>query len=257
METTVGNIKATELRSIKYQRAKAYIEISKVHRQPKVNCKETVGEDSKHPVLFAMLKEWRSYKAKDIGQPSFVVLHQKTLIQIIETLPSDLKQLRSVKGIGKQKIKAFGQEILNLIEQYCRENSIERGLLKDKRNKDNISTEHVTQEQPNTRTISFEMFRKGMTVPKIAAARGLTIGTIEGHLAKYVSNGQIEISELPDKEKLRVILSAFAKHGSTQLTFVKEQLGDDFSYGDLRFAREYLSFFGKGESGKGESGKGE
>lgn len=97
-----------------------------MRKLPDVHTKEFISDSIKCPNLFAILKKWRAAKAEEMEQPDFFVLHQKALIQIAEQLPSTLKQLKLIKGIGKQKIKAFGQDILDLVEQYCIENSINR-----------------------------------------------------------------------------------------------------------------------------------
>lgn len=89
--------------------------------------KEEVTDKSiTHPKLFIALKKWRMAQAEKVGQAAFVILHQKPLIEIAEKLPSTLTDLKSIKGIGKQKLQSFGQEILDIVEKYCMENSIER-----------------------------------------------------------------------------------------------------------------------------------
>jgi superfamily II DNA helicase RecQ len=65
-------------------------------------------------------------QAEEIEQPAFFVLHQKCLLQIVEQLPSSLEELRRIKGMGKRKIKAFGDEIIEIIDRYCVENGMPR-----------------------------------------------------------------------------------------------------------------------------------
>jgi len=108
-------------------RAKASIEKpNNKQQEPNVSKKESTSKAISHPELFEDIKGWRIRKAEEFDQPAFFVLHQKCLIQIVEKLPATLEELRSIKGIGKQKVKAFGNEIIEIIDQYCMRKGIER-----------------------------------------------------------------------------------------------------------------------------------
>lgn len=107
-------------------RAKASIE--KPQKEKKKEKKksdfEFTSKSITHPDLFEELKDWRKRKAEELDQPAFFVLHQKCLFQIIEQLPSTLEELQKIKGIGKKKVKAFGEEIIEIIERYCTDNRV-------------------------------------------------------------------------------------------------------------------------------------
>ncbi len=109
---------------------KAKASIEKPQKEQKKEQKESAIEFTSksisHPELFEELKNWRRRKAEEFDQPAFFVLHQKCLIQIVEQLPSTLEELRKIKGIGKRKVKAFGEEIIDIIEKYCTENDVKR-----------------------------------------------------------------------------------------------------------------------------------
>ncbi len=109
-------------------RAKASIE--KPQKEHKKEQKESAidftSKSISHPEVFEELKSWRRRKAEEFDQPAFFVLHQKCLIQIVEQLPSTLEELQKIKGIGKRKVKAFGEEIIEIIGRYCTENDVKR-----------------------------------------------------------------------------------------------------------------------------------
>lgn len=144
-------------------RAKASIEksstektVSERSKQKSVESKETEAlvNSIAHPDLFAELKNWRSKKAEEYKQPPFFVLHQRPLIEIAEKLPENIEELKSIKGIGKKKVQAFGQELLDMIDEYCVRNSIERNI--DRR--ENITIEE--KEKANTKSISLSYSKK-------------------------------------------------------------------------------------------------
>ncbi|MNY26665.1 hypothetical protein D3C86_1605250 [compost metagenome] len=63
--------------------------------------------------------------------------------------------------------------------------------------------------------------------------------TIEGHLASFIATGEITIEELVAAEKLPVILNAINEVGSNSLGVLKEKLGADFSYADIKAVLAY------------------
>lgn len=88
--------------------------------------------------------------------------------------------------------------------------------------------------------ISLQMFRDGMAIAEIAAERGLVPGTIEGHLAGFVSTGEIEPEELLSKDKVEAIQQVIDE-SEEELTAsaIREILGNDFSYGEIKAVQNY------------------
>ena len=76
----------------------------------------------------------------------------------------------------------------------------------------------------------------------MAKARGMTLGTITSHIEKLAASGEeIDISHLrPPAKKMEKIAQAFQKSGGTALSPVREILGEEFSYDELRVARLFL-----------------
>ena len=69
----------------------------------------------------------------------------------------------------------------------------------------------VKAVKPETKELSFALYKEGKTIFEIAEARGFAITTIEGHLAHYVSLGMIPVSQFVAKEKFDVIMEASKK----------------------------------------------
>ena len=91
--------------------------------------------------------------------------------------------------------------------------------------------------KPDTKELSFALYKAGKNIFEIAEARGFAITTVEGHLAHYVSLGMIPVSQFVAKEKFDTIVEASKKMASeNKLTPLKLELGDDYSYSEIRFA---------------------
>jgi len=66
--------------------------------------------------------------------------------------------------------------------------------------------------------------------------------TIEAHLAHFVAKGELDVSLFLPEGKLKKIKEYFKKAETNNLGPAKAALGDDFSYGDLRFGLNHLFY---------------
>ncbi|NQU63258.1 MAG: helix-turn-helix domain-containing protein, partial [SAR324 cluster bacterium] len=178
----------------------------------------------KNAELFARLKIWRAEKAGRLDVSVHQLLHRSAMLEIVRTLPDNRKDLKRVKGVGKQTLTQSGKEIVAMVSAYCQEFK--------------ITAEKTGQKQntvSNTRNISFNLFEQGLTIKEIGKQRGLVPSTIESHLSTFVESGQLNIDRLIPKEKQAAIARQLDLETTNSLSKVKEQLGDGFSYGEIRF----------------------
>jgi hypothetical protein len=85
-----------------------------------------------------------------------------------------------------------------------------------------------------TRNISLQMFREGNKIPDIASMRGLTKGTVEGHLISFINTEEVRIEDILSKNKIDCILKTIQENPDVSSSFLKEKLGNDYSYNDIR-----------------------
>lgn len=71
-----------------------------------------------HRELFEQLRQWRYDKASELQVPPYVILHQKPLIAIANTLPSTPAELKAIKGIGKVFMERYGDEVMRILLSY-------------------------------------------------------------------------------------------------------------------------------------------
>ena len=88
------------------------------------------------------------------------------------------------------------------------------------------------------------LLRQGLSIEEVAQQRGLTTSTIASHLELLVRTGdEVDLSRhLPAPERVERITAAFRQIGSldTALRPVKEIVGEDCSYVDIKVVRIYL-----------------
>jgi len=93
---------------------------------------QTIDEASSneivHPELFLLLKQWRNEKAAELKHPVYLVLPQKSILELVHLLPETLTQLRQIKGMGDKKVQQYGAQILSIIADYCEANGLRKTL---------------------------------------------------------------------------------------------------------------------------------
>ncbi|MFP4158540.1 MAG: helix-turn-helix domain-containing protein [Desulfobacterales bacterium] len=95
-------------------------------------------------------------------------------------------------------------------------------------------------KNPDTRTLTLQLFNQGRAVEEIAAERCLTVRTIEGHLAHWVEKGEIEVTSLVSEKSLEEIAEAFKSLETSYLRPVHEFFSGKYDYGTLNFAAAFL-----------------
>ena len=67
--------------------------------------------------LFEKLKQWRKIKAYRENIRPYIIFSDATLTSICNTKPKSIEELIEIRGVGEKKIKAYGNEILKLINE--------------------------------------------------------------------------------------------------------------------------------------------
>jgi DNA polymerase III delta prime subunit len=92
----------------------------------------------------------------------------------------------------------------------------------------------------STYEITLELFREGKNISAIASERVMSEGTIYSHFTRLIQSGEIEISEVMEKEKLKALENIFEDYHEQSLTPLKEQVGDAFTWEELKLYRASL-----------------
>ncbi len=95
------------------------------------------------------------------------------------------------------------------------------------------------KEKGATQKISFDLYKSGKSIEDIAIERGMAITTIEGHLSHFITTGELNVHSFVSDKKLQAILKVIIEIGTEQLSPVKQLMGDEYSYGEIRMAMAY------------------
>ncbi|HEX7628314.1 MAG TPA: RecQ family ATP-dependent DNA helicase, partial [Candidatus Methanoperedens sp.] len=172
--------------------------------------------------LFEKLRALRKTLADAGNQPPYMIFNDATLKQMALRQPCNLADFRKITGVGDKKLERFGGIFIGEIRRFSEKQDSYGSPVKK------LSREYLT----------LEMLEKGMDLDEITLKRNLSLNTIYLHIEKLILAGEnIKIETLIKKEKIESISNTILEFGKEALKPIKEKLGDNFSYGEIRLVR--------------------
>ncbi len=181
-----------------------------------------IEQDSDDMGLFEALRTLRKTLADAENYPPYMIFNDASLKQMAALRPCTPEDFRKITGVGDKKLERYGAIFISEIRRFCEKQSSFIQAVKKR------SSEYVT----------LEMLDQGMDLDEITLTRNLSLNTIYGHIEKLIVSGEnIQIEKFIKKEKIEAISRAIIELGGDTLKPIKEKLGDNFSYGEIRMVR--------------------
>lgn len=207
--------------------------------KPKAKRKAAI-EGTSNVVLFELLRELRDTIAKENDLIHYQIFNQKSLYEMCEVLPTSIEELLQVNGMGKVRVKKYGEAILKVIGTYCEENNID--VPQTDYQIEFLSTSTVTNKRKgDTKKISLELFKTGKSILAIANERELNENTIFTHLASFISSKEIKITDLMSELHYKELKEIIPKTTFENLSDLKHQLDEKYTFGEIRLVLENLN----------------
>ncbi len=190
--------------------------------------------------LFEILRVLRKEIADAEGMPPYVIFNDSSLRAMATYFPKNGSDFPNINGVGESKLKKYGEMFLEKIDAYCIEHKIEVS------NEHNIELRQVYKRSHsmNTNASTFQetmqLYKQNLTIEEIAQKRGLTPDTIAAHIEKLIRSGEdISIDSFVANDKQEHILKVLSLLGGGALKPIKEKLGDNYTYEEIRLVQAY------------------
>ena len=196
--------------------------------------------DSPYPELHQLLRKKRDEICDRKGVAIYMVANSKSLEEMVKFLPQTFDELNQISGFGPGKTGQYGEAFLSIINNYCEENNLHSNM-------ESVSVKKVRKvkgiaiaDKPNTKLLSFTLYKKGKTISQIAQERVFSVATIEGHLAHYIGTGEINVNELVTEPKQSLIKVSIKKIGAENFKAIADDCKHQVSYGEIRMVAASL-----------------
>ena len=146
------------------------------------------------------------------------------------------------ESLDSQEIKNYKTDKMEkVVEDFKRNN---QNLIKEEEDLSYYEPKRKKSEKTPkkaTSQITYELWMERNTIQDIANLRKLTVGTILSHFTKLIQDKSVSITDIMPKNKIEILTEAFYGYKEESLTPMKEQLGDAFSWEELRMFKASLN----------------
>jgi ATP-dependent DNA helicase RecQ len=195
-----------------------------------------VGEITCDEGLFARLRALRKTLADERDVPAYIIFSDVALRQMARSYPGTDREFSRISGVGEKKLREFGAIFLGEIAAYLQTNP--RQIFADDAFTVPIVSRSLRSSLGDSARETLRRFRVGQSLEQIARERGVTTGTVFGHLAEAVEQGEpVDLQQFFTVAELADVAAAFGRHGFGALGPVFESLGGKMDYGRLRLFR--------------------
>jgi len=182
-------------------------------------------------MLVYRLRSLRKQLADEQSVPPYVVFPDSTLKLMAQAKPKTLAEFGELSGVGSHKLAQYGETFLKEISAYCQE----QGLSLEKANVTSTASQGLPTE---TEYFTLQLHQQGLTVEEIAHKRNFRPTTIIRHLSDLIDKNQpVDLNLLVPLEKQQKILQVLEILGDIALTPIKEYLGDNYSFDEIRLVK--------------------
>ncbi|MFA4955326.1 MAG: RecQ family ATP-dependent DNA helicase [Patescibacteria group bacterium] len=189
-------------------------------------------------ILFEKLRIVRRAIAAESSLPPYMIFGDRTLQDMARRFPQSHASLLGIFGVGAEKSSKYGARFLQTICAYAQENNLKENSAPPETRK----TVRAVRVVSDTVKESARLCNEGKKLENIALIRRLSVGTILQHLETAVSRGlklSTEHIHFPS-DRFETIARAVEKSPDGFLTPIKNSLGDDFGYDEIRLVRLLL-----------------
>lgn len=194
--------------------------------------------------LFHQLRSLRKHLADERGVPPYTVFPDSSLQAMALYRPQSEGAFGRIPGVGRTKREAYFVPFSDLIREYCEQHHLEMDRQppeEEKKARKSETSTPKTSPGPSTQQVTLAMFKEGRSIDEIAQERHVKASTVIGHLSELIEGGEdVDVEGLIQPGHYDLIVNAFRQTESEFLKPVKELLGDDFSYEEIRLARALM-----------------
>lgn len=177
---------------------------------------------------------------------------------------SDLKELEMIAFKRKKMLQSAALLANNyFFDEELAVNDDQSGLERAETLKSSKSTKPKSRptgmkgkvRKGDSQRTSLTLFKEGKTLDQVATERALTVSTICGHLGGFISTGEVELSELLEAPKIEAIKKAIELHRGEGMKPIKDSLGKDAEYYEVRWVMNALETVEESKEGSKVSKK--
>lgn len=184
---------------------------------------ETESKAEAIEILFQRLRSLRKQLADEQSVPPYVIFADSTLKLMATVQPQTLAEFAQLSGVGSHKLAQYGKRFLAEILAHSQQQDI---------------TPPSRTLPSDTELLTLQLHTQGLSVTEIAEKRNIRATTIIRHLSDLVEMNQpVDLNCLVTPMRQQNIWQAFTTVGVESLSQIREYLGEEYTYDEIRLVR--------------------
>ena len=184
--------------------------------------------------LYEKLREYRARMSKLEGVFPYMILGSNTLKEISGRYPLNEEQLKDIGGIGPVKINKYGEDIINIVKEYIKENNITPKWEEKKRLKLVIDGDNRKNDE-----IALDLLNQNKHINDVADELEVSVSTVLGYVYDYIKLGNsinfdIDLKCMYTDSEKEMILDAINRFGDEKVSVIKKVMPDYVKYESIR-----------------------
>uniref|UniRef100_UPI00249451DE DNA helicase RecQ n=1 Tax=Romboutsia ilealis TaxID=1115758 RepID=UPI00249451DE len=184
--------------------------------------------------LYERLREYRLSVSKLEGVLPYMVLSSNSLKEISGRYPLDEEQLKDIGGVGPVKINKYGEDIINIVKEYIKENNITPKWEEKKRLKLVIDGDSRKNEE-----IALDLLNQNKDINEVVDELEISVSTVLGYVCDYIKLGNninfdIDLKCMYTENEKEMILDAINRFGDEKVSVIKKVMPDYVKYESIR-----------------------
>ena len=190
--------------------------------------------------LFNRLHKLRKQYADANKVPPYVIFADSSLRLMAQQQPQTLAQFAQISGVGARKLAQYGEMFTGEIRAFRAESGLSVQTESDPTPPLNPPPPSKS-EVSHTHLQTLDLYQQGLSLAEIAKKRSVRENTISEHLIKLMECGyEVNIDRIVPPAKATAIELSINTVGADRLTPIKEHLGDDYNYEEIKLVRARL-----------------
>ena len=183
--------------------------------------------------LIKILKALRKSNAKKLQVPPFAIFQDSSLEDMALKYPINIEELQNIHGVGEGKAKRYGNDFIDLINQYVKDNDIVRI--------DDLVIKS-TGSNSSLKLFIIQSVDRKLPLVDIADAKGMKMPEFIKELESIVFSGtkldiNYWIDEFFDEDQQEEIHNYFMESKSDEIETAIEKFDGDYDDEELRLYR--------------------
>ncbi len=171
-------------------------------------------------LLFEQLRKLRKQIADRNSLAPYMIFADSSLKLMAQLRPKNIEDFANLSGVNEYKAQQYGDRFISAILEFNEQHKLPVSI------------------PSKSQMATLQLHQQGLSLVEIAQERGFAVSTISNHLSELIEMNQpVALNKLVTAEKQQLILAAIKQVGDTALKPIKDSLGEDYSYEEIRLVR--------------------